>query len=163
MTLEERVEQLEARLRQAEDRLEIIDLLNRYGPLADSGSSQEAAALWIEGGGYNYSGGKSGGTRLEAPDQLVEIYDGDGHRGLMAAGCAHLTATPAITIDGDRATAIGYTFVILREEDRWFVFRAAINDFSLVRTDDGWRISERYNRTLTGSEESHEVMKRVLG
>ena len=163
MSVEERLENLEKRLREAEDRLEILDLLNRYGPLVDSGSSEEAASLWVEGGGYNYSGGNSGGTRLQAPEQLVAVYEGDGHQGLVAAGCAHLTAMPVITIEGDRATAIGYTFVVLREEDRWFLLRAAVNDWTLVRTAQGWRIAERFNRTLTGGEDSHEVMKRIIG
>jgi len=162
LNTEDRLEELEARLRKAEDRLEIIDLLNRYGPMVDSGSSAQAAALWIDGGGYNYSGGNSGGTRLEAPDQLVAVYEGDGHQGLVAAGCAHLTATPVITIDGDRATAIGYTFVVVREEDRWYLLRAAVNDWTLVRTDAGWRIAERFNRTLTGNEDSREVMRRII-
>jgi hypothetical protein len=162
MSIEDRVAQLEERLRQAEDRLEIIDLLNRYGPLADSGASAEAAALWVEGGGYNYSGGQSGGTRLEAPDALVAVYEGAGHQGLIARGSAHLTATPAITLDGDRARAVGYTFLILREGERWFVLRAAVNEWTLVRTGAGWRIEERFNRTLTGSAESREVMRRII-
>ena len=162
MTVEERLAALETRLRAAEDQLEIVNLLNRYGPMVDSGSSEEAAALWIEGGGYNYSGGNSNGTRLEAPAQLIDVYEGDGHQSLVKAGCAHLTATPVVKVDGDSATALGYTFVILREADRWYVFRAAINEWTLVRTPHGWRIAERFNRTLTGSPESHEVMRRIM-
>jgi hypothetical protein len=163
MNIEERLAVIEARLRKAEDHLAILNLLNSYGPLVDSGSSEAAADLWIAGGGYNYSGGNSNGTRLEAPEQLIAIYEGAGHQTLVKTGSAHLQATPRITITGDHATAIGYSFVILREDDRWFVLRAAINDFSLVRTPQGWRIAERFNRTLTGSEDSHEVMRRVLG
>ena len=163
LTTEQRLAAIEARLRNAEDHLAILNLLNSYGPLVDSGASAAAADLWEVGGGYNYSGGNSNGTRLEAPDQLVAIYEGAGHQSLISTGSAHLQATPKITIDGDRATAIGYSFVILREGDRWYILRAAINDFSLVRTAQGWRIAERFNRTLIGSEDSHEVMRRVLG
>jgi len=52
--------------------------------------------------------------------------------------------------------------VILKESDRWFVRRGAINWWSLVRTGDGWRISERRNRLLDGSPESRELMLRAV-
>jgi hypothetical protein len=162
MDVEERLAALEVRVRKAEDHLAILNLLNSYGPMVDSGSAEPAAQLWIEGGGYNFSGGTSQGTRLEAPDRLVAMYTGDGHMGLVNTGCSHLTATPVIKVDGDDATALGYTFVLLREGERWFVFRAAINEWKLLRTPEGWRIAERFNRTLTGSEDSHEVMRRIL-
>lgn len=162
MTIEERLEALEARLRGAEDRLEILNLLNSYGPLVDSGSAEEAAALWVPGGGYNFSGGLSGGTRLEAPEQLVAMYETDGHMGLVSTGVSHFTGVPKITVDGDSATAVGYSFVILKEGDRWFIWRGAVNEWSLLRGDAGWRIKERFNRTLDGSADSHAVMRRVL-
>jgi hypothetical protein len=161
LSLEERIATLERRLRAAEDHLAILNLLNSYGPLVDSGAAQAAAALWVEGGGYNYSGGNSNGTRLEAPAALVDVYEGAGHRGLVAKGCSHLTATPVITLQGDRATALGYTYVILREGERWILLRAAINEWQLTRTDAGWRIAERFNRIVSGSADSHEVMRRV--
>lgn len=158
---DDRIAGLEKRLQKAEDYLEILNLLNSYGPLVDSGTNEAAAGLWINGGGYNYSGGQSGGTRLEAPEQLLKVYEGDGHQSLLEAGCAHLQSTPKISITGDQATALGYSFVILRESDRWYVFRAAANHYSLARTSEGWRIAERYNRTLTGSKESRELLGRI--
>ena len=162
MSIEDRLAALEGRVRAAEDQLEIIRLLNTYGPLVDSGASEAASALWTEGGGYNFSGGLSGGTRLTAPDELVAMYETEGHKGLVNTGVSHFTATPHITVDGDSAQAVGYSFVILKEGDRWFVWRGAINHWTLARTADGWRIAERYNRTLDGSEASHETMRRVL-
>ncbi|MCE7798602.1 nuclear transport factor 2 family protein [Sphingobium sufflavum] len=163
MSIEQRLEQLEQRLRAAEDHLEILNLLNSYGPLVDSGTSEPAAALWIEGGGYNFSGGLSGGTRIVAPQDLVAMYETEGHKGLVDTGCSHLTATPRIAIDGDSAEAVGYSYVVLKEGDRWYLWRAAINRWSLTRTADGWRIQERFNRALDGSAESHETMRHVLG
>lgn len=163
MDIESRLGQLEARLRAAEDQLEILRLLNSYGPLVDSGSSEPAAALWVEGGGYNFSGGLSGGTRIVAPQDLVAMYETEGHKGLVNTGVSHLTATPRITVSGDEAEAVGYSFVILKEGERWYVWRAAINHWTLARTPDGWRIRERFNRALDGSDESHATMRKVLG
>ena len=161
MNQDERIELLERRLRAAEDHLEILNLLNSYGPLVDSGNALAAAALWVEGGGYNYSGGNSNGTRLQAPDALVKVYEGAGHMSLVGTGCSHLTATPVITLNGDHATALGYSYVILKEGERWFVFRAAINEWKLLRTPAGWRIAERLNRIISGTEDSHDVMRRI--
>ncbi|MEO6093684.1 MAG: nuclear transport factor 2 family protein [Novosphingobium sp.] len=163
MGLEERVAALEGRLRAAEDHLAILNLLNSYGPLVDSGSSEQAAALWVEGGGYSYTGGSSRETRLEAPEQLIAVYEGSGHQTLVKTGTAHLLTAPKITIDGDCASAVAYTVVVLREGDRWYIMRAAINHYALIRTTEGWRISERLNRTLTGGDESLEIMRRIIG
>ena len=163
MDVEDRLIALEARLRSAEDQLEIIRLLSSYGPLVDSGSSAPAADLWVEGGGYNFSGGLSGGARLEAPDQLIAMYESEGHKGLVATGVSHFTGMPHIILDGDKAEAVGYSFVVLKEGDRWYLWRAAINHWLLTRTPEGWRIQERFNRTLDGSAESHDTMRMVLG
>jgi hypothetical protein len=163
LDIEQRLSALEGRLRTAEDQLEILRLLNSYGPLVDSGSSETAADLWIEGGGYNFSGGLSGGTRISAPEDLVAMYETEGHKGLVSTGVSHLTATPRITVDGDSAEAVGYSFVVLKEGDRWYFWRAAINHWILARTPGGWRIKERFNRALDGSQESHDTMRKVLG
>ncbi|MFT3966366.1 MAG: nuclear transport factor 2 family protein [Sphingobium sp.] len=162
MDIDARLLALETRLRAAEDHLAILNLLNSYGPLVDSGSSEEAAGLWAAGGGYDFSGGMSGGTRLEAPAELVAMYESDGHKGLVSTGVSHFTATPKISISGDAAEAVGYSFVILKEGDRWFVWRGAVNHWTLARTEAGWRIAERHNRTLDGSADSHATMRRVL-
>ena len=158
MSVEARLEALEKRLRAAEDQLEIIRLINSYGPLVDSGESRPAAELWIEGGIYDIGGRH----RVPAHDDIAAIYDSEGHREMINAGCAHLTATPRITVHGDTAEAVAYSFVIRREDDRWFVWRAAINHWDLVRTADGWRIRERCNRVVDGSKESRDTMRRVL-
>lgn len=158
MSVEERLAALEKRVQTAEDQLEIIRLLNTYGPAVDSGANHEAAALWIEGGAYD----AGGVARFIAPKDLIAMYESQGQIDLIRTGSAHLTATPHITLKGDAAEAVAYSFVIKREGDRWFVWRAAANHWSLVRTADGWRIKERFNRTIDGSDASHETLRRAL-
>jgi hypothetical protein len=160
MTTEDRLAALEKRLQAAEDHLAILNLLNSYGPLVDSGWADEAPKLWHDGGSYNYGMPGGGHGRLEK-DALHTMYESEGHMGLVTTGVSHFTGTPKITVDGDRASAVGYSFVILREGERWFVWRAAINEWSLERGTEGWRIRDRFNRTLDGSPESHQVMRRV--
>jgi hypothetical protein len=162
MSIEDRLAALEARLLAAEDHLAILNLLNTYGPLVDSATAEPAGALWVDGGGYNFGLNEGGTKRLEAPGEIADMYSWPGHLDLVNSGCAHLTATPKITVDGDEAQAVGYSFVVLHEGERWFLWRAAVNHWTLTRTDDGWRIAERFNRTLDGSPESHETMRKVL-
>jgi hypothetical protein len=162
MSIEERVAALETRLRKAEDHLEILNLISAYGPLADSCSVEAAAAQWVPGGGYNYGTPDGGTQRLEAPGPIEQIWRQKGHVELTSTGSAHMSATPKIAVRGDEADAVGYSLVIKREGERWFVWRAAINHWTLVRTAGGWRVQEKFNRTLDGSDESHEVMRRIL-
>lgn len=158
MSLESRLSELEERLQAAEDQLAIIRLLNTYGPLVDSGTSLPAAELWTEEGRYDFSGGAG----LTGHEQLAAMYDSQAHQDLVNTGCSHLTATPHITLNGDTADAVAYSFVVLREGERWYLWRAAVNHWSLIRTEHGWRIKERFNRVLDGSKESHETMRKVL-
>ena len=162
MNTDGRLAALEARLQKAEDHLEILNLLMSYGPLADSCSIEEAKAQWVPGGGYNYGMPDGGAQRLEAPEPLGNVWRQAGHVELTNIGSAHMSATPKITVNGDAANAVGYSLVIKREDDRWFVWRAAINHWTLVRTGEGWRVQEKFNRTLDGSEASHEVMRRIM-
>lgn len=163
MDVEGRLRELEARVRAAEDQLEILRLLNSYGPLVDSGSADQAADLWVTGGGYEFGVPAGGTVRVEAPLGLADLYRTEPHTGLVADGVAHLTATPRVTVSGDTADAVGYSFVVRREDERWFLWRAAINHWTLLRTPDGWRIRERRNRVLDGSPESRAIMRLALG
>jgi hypothetical protein len=159
MSIEERLAAVEARLRVAEDHLEIIRLLNSYGPAVDSGSCHEGGALWTKDGVYDV-GGRS---RTVGPDAISAMYEGPHHQGMIHQGSSHLTATPRVTVDGDRAQATAYSFVVLHGggvEERFWIWRASANHWTLARTPDGWRIVERYNRVLDGSPESHAVLKR---
>jgi hypothetical protein len=159
---EERLIELETRLRTVEDQLEIIRLLTSYGPLVDSGSAAEAVELWTDGGAYDFGLGGGEATRAEAPEGLAAVYESDTHMEMVGTGVAHVTAMPHITVSGDEAEAIGYSFVVLRESDRWFIRRSAINHWTLTRTTGGWRIRERRNRILDGSPESRQLMLKIV-
>ena len=163
MSVEERLAALETRLQAAEDRLEIMRLVNSYGPLADSGSSQAAAELWTEDGAYDVGGFHGGpGHKNVGHKNIKAIYDSAAHQELIHIGSAHFTGPLSIQVHGDTADAVGYSVVIKNEGDRWFLWRAAINHWELVRTRDGWRIKVRYNRVLDGSEQSHDTMRKVM-
>ncbi len=161
--MEGRLAAVETRLRAAEDQLEIMRLINSYGPLADSGSSQAAAELWVEDGVYDVGGSDTTTAhKTVGHKDLRAIYDSPAHQELIHIGSAHFIGPLSITVHGDTAAAVAYSMVVKKEANRWFLWRAAINHWELVRTPQGWRIKIRYNRVLDGSDISHNTMRRVM-
>lgn len=162
MDLETRVDALEAKLRNLEDELQILRLLNSYGPLTDSGSNARAAALWRKGGSYVFGTDSGESTRIEVPAGLLALLDGEYQRSLIDSGSTHLLGTPLIAISGDTAEAVGYSYVIRRDSDHWRVERAAVNHWTLVRSPDGWRIDARVNGVVDGSPATRALLSRAL-
>lgn len=157
MDVNDRLDALEGRIRAAEDQLEIIRLVNSYGPLVDAGNGDDAARLWTAEGRYDIRDGYC----LTGFDQLADMYVGDDHQKLIHDGSAHVTTTPQITLGGDSAEAIAYSLLIRKSGDEWIVWRAAANHWTLTRTNSGWRIVERFRRLLDGSDASHDVLRRI--
>lgn len=159
VTVDERLAALEARLRVLEDERAILHLLATYGPLVDSGACDEAAALWTADGIYDVGGIGP----VQGHGAIAALYKSALHQDLIHTGSGHVTSLPQIRIEDDSATAIAHSFVLLRGDDGWKVWRASANDWTLRRMPDGWRIVERRNRPLDGSAASHGVLRRAAG
>lgn len=152
---DERLAQLEERLRRAEDRLEILDLVAAYGPLVDSGDAAGAAALWTEDGVYDVDTGT-----YEGHDGIAAMVLSRQHQRLIAHGCAHLTSPPRVDLHGDSAVAITHSQLVLRAEGGGFdILRATAHRWDLVRTSAGWRIDRRTSRLLEGSEAARDLLR----
>jgi hypothetical protein len=150
--LEVRVAALETRVRQLEDHLAVMRLINSWGPAVDTGSSQEAADLWDQDGVLD-----SDLSRLEGPAAVRAMVESEGQRALIAQGCAHVQSAPVITVDGDRATATAYSQVLLHTQDGHEVWRVSANHWECRRTPDGWRLTTRLNRVIDGTSDSSAV------
>src|SRR5262245_3437108 len=110
--LEDRLAALEARVQMLEDQLAVQQLLNRWGPAVDIGDSAAAAALWADDGVL-----ESEISYLGGPAAVAAMVGSEGQQSLIRQGCAHIQAFPLINVEGDRATAIGYSRVYLHRED----------------------------------------------
>ena len=75
----------------------------------------------------------------------------------MVPGCAHLNHPVIIEIDGDHATAVGYSQVWRTDDGKHRVFRLAANRWEFERTGEGWRVVRRTNRRL-GTEAAREIL-----
>ncbi|MGV2494756.1 nuclear transport factor 2 family protein [Pelagerythrobacter aerophilus] len=154
---DDRLNALDARLRAVEDELAILRLLATYGPLVDSGCAEEAAELWTEDGIYE----PGGVGAMEGRPAIASLYRMDRHRELVARGSMHHTALPKVVLNGDRAEAVGYSFVAENAGAGFSLWRASINRWLLCRTGEGWRIVERRNRVLDGSDEALALLRSV--
>lgn len=141
-------DELERRLRLLEDRLAILDLLAAYGPAADSAEASQVVDLWTQDAVYD-----TDPKPLNGRDELVEMIGGDLHQSFVGRGCAHVQASPHITIDGDRAVARFHSLLLLYEPEAgsFRVLRASANRCELVRLGGRWLIHSRVNRVLDGS------------
>jgi hypothetical protein len=151
---------LEERLRRVEDVLAIERVVVSYGPAADAGSNALAASLWAEDGVYDWD---AGGEPHEGSAAVDRMLQGDGHRGLIAAGAAHFAGPPLIEVDGDRATALVYSLVMRNEGDRYYLWRVSANRWELERAGDSWRVRRRTNRLLDGTGGGRQLFADSIG
>ena len=151
--LQERVNALEARLRAVEDELALYRLMTSYGPAADSGDGVKASEIWTEDGVYD----ADGPGVMSGRGAIVAMLSEEGHQS-MVPGCAHLNHPVVIELDGDRATAVGYSQVWRTDDGKHRVFRLAANRWEFARTDEGWRVVRRTNRRLD-TEPAREILR----
>ncbi len=156
--IERRVAQLELRLREAEDRLAIYQLIATYGPAVDGLAEEVVAGLWADDGVYDPGGVET----MEGSRAVGAVVNHRQHREFVARGSGHVMSLPHITITGDTAVATGYSNVFLREGDHWQVCRTSANRWELKRTADGWKVVHRLNRLLNGEEEAVAVLARAF-
>lgn len=152
-SVDERLAELEARLTAAEDRLAIANLIASYGPAVDRRDGSAARELWSADGEYVI------GDDTVVGDAIADIVDLPGHISYVTAGCGHILSPAQIDLHGDRAIATNYSMVVMHEGARWVIDRLSANRWELERTADGWQVSVRANRTITGVAEARELLR----
>ena len=154
--LELRMEKLEQRVHELQDRVDLHEIMARYGPAVDSGSADAAAALWAEDGIYD----AEGAGPMRSADAVREMFNGPAHQSLLP-NCAHTIGPATLDLDGDRATATGYSRVYKRKGDAFELWRLATNRWEFERRDGRWCVARRVNR-LIGNEESRQLLARAV-
>lgn len=157
--LEQRLAQLEQRVGILQDREEIANVIARYGPAVDSGSAENTSGLWAETGTYSYPfGGET--VTLDGRQAMYDMVLGDTHQGIIRGGAAHILTPVAITIEGDRATAIGYSLLVrlVPTDGTYEVWRVSANRWKLGREPEGWRVTARENHLMDSSPESRDLL-----
>jgi len=153
----ERFAALESRVRELEDHVAILRLINSWGPAVDTGSSEAAANLFDDDGVL-----ESDLSHLQGPSEVAAMVESDGQQALIRQGCAHVQSAPVVTVDGDRATAITYSQVYLHAENGHDVWRVSANQWECRRTAAGWRLTRRVNRVIDGSPAPQTILVSAL-
>lgn len=153
------VSRLQDQVRALEDNAQIMALIASYGPLVDSGDGAGAADLWTPEGTYEVAGFAPWVGRTS----IATIVEGPGHLEYLARGSAHAMGLPRISLSGDRAVAVNYTQVFVRDPANggWGADRASVHRWNLVRTDEGWRVESRVGHALDGSEQARDFLSSV--
>jgi uncharacterized protein (TIGR02246 family) len=155
--VQDRLVALERRVRLLEDEVAIHRLINSWGPAVDTGNAEAAATLFADDGIL-----ESDLSYLIGPAAIAAMVRGEGHQSLIKGGSAHIPAFPVIQIDGDRATATGYTRVYRHTDEGYEVWRLSANRWEFRRTDDGWRVTRRTNHVIDGGPEAPAILKQLF-
>ena len=153
------VDELLTRLRRVEDELAIQRLLLSYGPAADAGLTGFAGAVWCKEGVYDWDAdGEPHRGRAAVDAMLVS----DGHQDLISRGAAHFAGPPLTEIDGDTATALNYSLIMVRRADAFELWRVSAVRWDLERTGSSWRVRRRTNRLLDASGGGSRLLGETL-
>ena len=155
--LQERLAALEERVRLLEDQVAIHRLISSWGPAVDTGDGDAAAALWADDGIL-----ESDLSYLMGPASVKAMVHGEGHQELIRDGSAHIPAFPIVRVDGDEATATGYTRVYRHTPDGYEVWRVSANNWEFRRTPAGWRVTRRVTQVIDGGAKANEILRRAL-
>ena len=136
---------LQERVRRLEDESAITKLVMSYGPAADAGLTSFAGQLWLEDGVYDWD---ADGEPHQGSAGVDAMLQSDSHQGLIGRGVAHFGGPLLLDLDGDSATALNYSLIMRREDDRYFLWRVSAVRWDVERVDSQWRVRRRANRLL---------------
>ena len=164
-SVEDRLSRLERELREVRDTLEIYRKTALYGPLVDQGDSEGASALWTADGIYDWGEGMTNASPVAAvgKEQLTATLEAPEHRDIIRDGSAHWLGLPHVLVDGDRATSVCYSCLLIRDAAGFKVARASVCRFEWIRLAGDWKIRRRRNRVLDGSAAAMALLRESVG
>lgn len=151
---ESRLRNLERRLQELTDQVEVTQLIASYGPLVDAGTADDVAALWSEDGSYDVEG-----WQMRSRADVATMVNSDAHQTLISRGACHFLGPARVTVDGNTAEAVCESLLVVHRDGKWLVARAGANHFTLRRIDGRWQIERRTTRALNGSPEARELLR----
>lgn len=150
---------LTRRVQALEDELAIQRLIVGYGLAVDTGDAARTTAVFEPAGVYDTD------VRVMRGRAAVAAMVESAHHQEMVGRCAHQIGPAVVRVDGDRATAVGYSRVYLRDAGGAHIgiYRVSLNRWELGRqADGGWLIARRVTRLL-GHDEALALLRDGLG
>jgi ketosteroid isomerase-like protein len=143
---------LAARVQALTDVLAVHGVLVSYGLAVDAGDAAATAVLYADDCEVDIDGAVQFRGRQEVHDMVL----GGAHQAILGE-CAHLMGPYVVEVDGDRAVAVGYATVYVRENAQITPWRQAYGRFELARRDGTWQITKRVSRAV-GSPARADVL-----
>ena len=150
------IDALGRRVQALEDELAIQRVILSYGFAVDSGDADWTAELFANDAVYDIDV-----LTMHGRDDVRRMVLGERHQALIP-NCAHTIGPISVSLDGDHASAIGYSRLYLRKSDEMELWRRSFNRWELERRDHRWQITRRTTRVL-GHDEASELFKRGSG
>jgi ketosteroid isomerase-like protein len=155
--VQDRLDALERRVGLLEDEVAIHRLINSWGPAVDTGNAEAAASLFADDGIL-----ESDLSYLIGPPAIAAMVHGEGHQSLIRGGSAHIPAFPIVRVEGERASATGYTRVYRHTDEGYEVWRLSANHWEFRRTDKGWLVTRRTNHVIDGGPEAPAILTQLF-
>jgi len=161
---------LEERIRDVEDRLEILNLVAAHPPGADTGATEYIRTAWVEDGVFDLGADKA----MTGRENIATHVRIPAHQAAIDSGIGHFTGLPHIAIDGDTAIVTSYLQILVPQTQGepvtvsnhgtskgYRVHRMGANRWVLARTKDGWKIKSRVSRPID-SKEARKILSQGL-
>jgi hypothetical protein len=161
---------LEDRLRDVEDRLEILNLVAAHPPGADTGATDYIRTAWVEDGVFDLGGDKA----MTGREHIATHVRIPAHQAAIDSGIGHFAGLPHIAIKGDTAIVTSYLQILVPQTQGepvtvsnhgtskgFRVHRLGANRWVLTRTKDGWKIKSRVSRPID-SKEARQILSQGL-
>lgn len=138
----------------------------RYGMAVDCSDIETALACHSEHAIYTVSSPTTGRDAMDSGDlhlsghqAIADMLKSDMHQSLIP-NCAHTVGPATIELNGDSASATGYSRLYHRKEDDFNLMRLAVNEWHFIRDLNGWLITARESR-LVGENEAKSLLARA--
>lgn len=157
------------RITAVEDRLEILNLLAGSAFSSDVASESYWAKMFTEDATFD-----RGTKQDKGREEILKIINAPEQKEAIKAGMTHLAMLPHIKLNGDSAVATGYLLIIMPDaaashvklagkgvSPGFSIYQVTLNKYTLVRTADGWKVSERVVRPLS-AEDAHHIIRKAI-
>jgi ketosteroid isomerase-like protein len=158
------------RITATEDRLEILNLLAGSAFSSDVASEAYWKKMFTENAVFD----RGQGLQDKGQTAILKIVNDPFQKEASKAGMTHLAMLPHITLKGDSAIATGYLLIVMPDSaashvklagkgvsSGFSIFQVTTNRWQLVRTTEGWKVSQRTVRPLS-SDESHTILEGAI-
>jgi SnoaL-like domain len=161
--------ELLSRITATEDRLEILNLLAGSANSSDVASEEYWKKMFTEDATFD-----RGTKQDKGRNEILKIINAPEQKEAIKAGMRHLAMLPHIKLTGDSAVATGYLLIVMPDSAAshvklagkgvspgFSIYQVTVNKYTLVRTTDGWKVSQRIVRPIS-SVDAREIIRREI-